>query len=252
VKRSAPIRVASFFLCAACAALSQSERPSPVVTQQAHSYSPLDTQRQELRTPTSIPYAPSVQPPTPAERLPTFIDTLRSPLTPAVFAFNVDVMRETELGQVSHRPRPAFTVSYKEPNTFLDRYLDRSLVSQNLRYPRSASVTFMGRATYAASRIFITRDAAGRRRLNTPYFLEVLSLIAVHTAKSPYWTRSASAPFSDLGSTMGNDAGINLFHEFGPGIQQAVKGHTPRFLFKIGERIIRDRNARGTISMPAR
>lgn len=252
MKRIPPIRVASFFLWAACGALSQSERSSPIATQGSRSYSPLDAQRQELGTPTSIPYAPSVQPPTQAERLPTFIDTLRSPLTPAALAFHVDVMRETELGQFSRRPRPVFTVPYKEPNTFLDRYLDRSLVSQNLRYPRSASVSFMGRATYAASRIFITRDAAGRRRLNTSYFLGALSLIAVHTAKSPYWTRSASAPFSDLGSTMGNDAGINLYHEFGPGIQQAVKGHAPRFLLKIGERIIRDWNPRANISMPPR
>jgi hypothetical protein len=39
-----------------------------------------------------------------------------------------------------------------------------------------------------------------------------------------------------FGSTIGNDAGLNLFHEFEPGIRQMVKGHTPKLAFKIEER----------------
>jgi hypothetical protein len=45
------------------------------------------------------------------------------------------------------------------------------------------------------------------------------------------------APFSDFGSTVGNDAGMNLWHEFGPGIQQLMKSHAPKFVSKIEERI---------------
>jgi hypothetical protein len=220
------------------------------LTQGLHSYSLPGAQRQELLT------APSVQPSGQAERSPAFIDELRSPLTVQVLAHNVDPMRETEPGQVSQRLRPVFAfryaVPYKEPNAFLDRYLHRSLVAQNLRYPRSSSSGFMGRASYAASHIFVTRDGAGKRRLNTSYFLGVLSSIAIHTARSPYWTRSASAPFSDFGSTIGNDAGVNLFHEFAPGIQQIVKGHTPKFVSKIEARITRDWKPGVAISTPAR
>ncbi len=250
MKRVTPIRLASFFLWTACGALSQSLCPSPVLTPASHSYAPPDQRRQELQI------APAVQPPTQTERSPAFIDELRSPLNLRALALNVDPMRETESGHLSHKLRPVFAVSYavsyQEPNTFLDRYLHRSLVSQNLRYPRSTSVSFVGRVTYAASRIFITRDNSGQRRLNTSYFLGVLSSIAIHTARSPYWTRSPSAPFSDFGSTIGNDAGVNLFHEFGPGLHQIVKGHTPKFVSKIEARITRDRNPRGAISTPAR
>jgi hypothetical protein len=45
------------------------------------------------------------------------------------------------------------------------------------------------------------------------------------------------APFSDFGSTVGNDSGMNLWHEFGPDIQQLMKSHAPKFVSKIEEQI---------------
>ena len=110
----------------------------------------------------------------------------------------------------------------------------------------------MGRATYAASRIFITRDDSGKGRLNTSYFLGALTSVAVQTAYRPYWARSSSATFNNFGSTIGSDAGINLFHEFGPGIRQIVKGHAPKFVSRIEERITHDQNPREIVSTPAR
>jgi len=44
-------------------------------------------------------------------------------------------------------------------------------------------------------------------------------------------------PFNDFGSTIGSDAGMKVFHEFGPGIRQMMKGLTPKFVSKIEERI---------------
>jgi hypothetical protein len=257
VKRITPIRIVSFFLWATCGALSQSVSLSPVSPQGVHSYRPPDAQRQELHPQTSLPYAPSVQPQNQPERLPAFIDELILPLPPGAFGLNMDAMRETGLGQVSHRSRPTFTVPYKamftqkEPVSFLDKYLDRPL-SQNPRYHPSTSLSFMGRATDAASRIFVTRNATGSKRLNTSYLFGVLGSIAIHSARSPSWTRTASAPFNDLGSTIGNDAGVNLFHEFGPGIRQMVKGHAPKFVSRIAEGLTRGRNPREAISTPAR
>jgi len=45
---------------------------------------------------------------------------------------------------------------------------------------------------------------------------------------------------------------MNVFHEFGPGIQQMVKGLTPKFVSRIEERITRDQIPRVVISIPAR
>jgi hypothetical protein len=95
----------------------------------------------------------------------------------------------------------------------------------------------MGRATYAASRIFVTRDDSGKGRLNTSYLVRTLTSVAAATASRPYWRRPAGAPISDFGSTVGNDTGMNLWHEFGPGIQQLMKNHAPKFVSKIEERI---------------
>ena len=150
---------------------------------------------------------------------------------------------ETELANLTRTAQPDFTLLYsakpieKESGDFLGRYLYPSLLKRNLNYHPSSSGSLMGRATYAASCIFLTRDDSGRGRLNTSYFLGVLSLAAMHTAHRPYWRREISEPFSDFGSTIGNDAGMNLFHEFGPGLQQLMKSHAPKFVSRIEERL---------------
>lgn len=245
MKRIAPIRVMSFFLLATCGALCQSERPLvdlPQGLQFDGSNSP-EVQHQEMRTWRSLPDAPSVQPPTQAEKFRTFVDEARSPLTLGAVGINAGIMRETELGHITPGPPPSLTALYKgvliqkDSNAFFGKYLYPSLLKQDPRYYPSRSGGFLGRATYAASRIFVTRNDAGKRTLNTSYFLGVLTSVAIATAYRPYWTRSTSATFKTLGSTIGSDAGINLLHEFGPGIRQMVKGHTPKFVPRIEERI---------------
>jgi hypothetical protein len=129
--------------------------------------------------------------------------------------------------------------SHKNSSDFFDRYLYPSLLKRDLNYHPSTSDSLMGRAVYAASRILVTRDDTGKGRVNTSYFMAVLTSAAVHMANRPYWNRSASAPLSDFGSTVGNDAGINLLHEFRPGLEQLMKNHTPRFVSKIEERVSR-------------
>jgi hypothetical protein len=125
----------------------------------------------------------------------------------------------------------------KEAGGFFEKYLYPSLLKRNLNYHASTSSSLMGRATYAASRIFITRDENGRGRLNTSYLFAVLSSAAMHTAYRPYWRRSTGEPFSDFGSTIGNDAGMNVLHEFAPGLGQMLKEHAPRFVSRIEERV---------------
>ena len=80
----------------------------------------------------------------------------------------------------------------------------------------------------------------------------MLTSVAIHTAYRPYGARSTSATFNNFGSTIGSDAGINVYHEFGPGIRQIVKGHTPKFVSRIEERITNDQTPRDVVSVPAR
>jgi hypothetical protein len=236
VKRIGPIRVISFVLLAACGALCQSERPSVNVFQGSRvegSNSP-EAQRQEMRTWESLPDAPSVQVPTQAEKFQTFLDQTCSPLTLGAASIDAGVLRKAGQAHVIPGPPPSFTavhnpaLTQKEAPSFFDKYLYPSLLKQNLRYPPSTSGSLMGRVTDAASRNFITRDESGKGRLNTSYFVGLLTSVAIHTAYRPYGARPASMTFNNFGSTIGSDAGLNLFHEFEPGLRKMVKGHGPK------------------------
>jgi hypothetical protein len=226
VKRTAPIRVITFLLLAAGGALCQR---GPVVDSQ------------------SLPDAPSsVRPPSLAERSHIFVNGASSPLT-------------IEPGHVLLGPQPSLVALYpvasiqEKSSAFLARYLYPPVpLTQNSRYGASTSNSLMGRASYAASRIFVTVDDSGKARVNTRYFLGVLSSVASAAAYRPYWARSSSATLNNFGSTIGSDAGMNVFHEFRPGIQQMVKGLTPKFVSRIEERIAHDQSPRGVGSIPAK
>jgi len=258
VKRIAPISVISSVLLVACGALCQSERPSEGLLQGDGSKSPA-VQSQEMRNWRSLPDAPSTeQPARQAEKLQKFAYEARSPLTMRAASISSNVRRGTELRHLTLAPQRSLIPSdellftQRESSNFVVKYLCPPFVKRSLLYRPSTSNRFTGRAMYAASHIFVTREDSGKKRLNASYFLGVLSLVAIHSARRPYWARSASAPFNDFGSTIGNDAGINLFHEFEPGIRQMVKGHTPRFSPKIREGITHNQILKEVVSSPAR
>jgi hypothetical protein len=256
------IRVISFVLLAACGALCQ-QRPSADLLQQLQfdDLNASQVQRQEMLTWNLLPDAPSsVQPPIQAERFRTFLNEARSPVTfgpVGATGVNAGVIRHAGLGHVTPGLRSIFIPHYEtaftqeDSSSFLDKYLYPSLLNRNLRYHPSTSDSFMGRASDAASRIFITRDDTGKGRLNTSYFLGVLTSVAIHTAYRPYWTRSTSGTFNNFGSTIGSDAGLNLFHEFQPGIMLMVKGHTPKFVSRFGAAIT-NAPPRDIVPTPAR
>jgi len=215
-----PIRVTCFLVLAACGALCQ--EPSGKV---------------EF---SSLPDAPSVQASAQAQ---TAVDEA-SPLISRAAAGDTGVMRGLELANGTHAPRLgvlAFSRKAEPPqresNDFFAKHLYPSLLKRNFDYHPSASSSLLGRATYAATRVFVVRDESGKGRVNTSYFVGVLTSAVVHTAYRPYWRRSPSDPFSNFGSTIGNDAGMNVLHEFGPGLQQLMKNHAPKFVSRIEERI---------------
>jgi len=260
VKGVAPFRVVIFLLLATCAALCQ-ERPSADLLQglQSDGSNSPKVQRPEMRTWRSLPDAPSsVQPPTQAERFRTFVNEASSPLTLGAVSVPAGVMRQTEPGQVIPGPRPRLTALYQaaftpeKSSAFLGKYLDPPSLTQYPRYSASTSSSFMGRASYAASRILVTRDDSGKGRLNSRYLLGVLTSVASATAHRPYWARSTSETFNNFGSTIGSDAGMNVFHEFGPGIRQMVKGLTPKFVSRIEDRINHNQIPKEAVSIPAR
>jgi len=121
---------------------------------------------------------------------------------------------------------------------FLTRHLYPTLPKRNLNY-HPANEGLVRRATFAASRTLITRDDFGKATLNTSYLLRMLTSVARDTASTPYWRRRFAEPFSDFGSTIGNNVGMNVLHEFEPGIEKLLKNHTPKFVTAMEEDRVR-------------
>lgn len=232
--------IPAIFLLAACASWCQKRPADSLRGSQFDGSNSAAAQPQEMPTWRSFPDAPSsVRPPAQTPRW--LAKEANSPLIFGAVSVNAGAMRDKELEHVAHGPQPGLTSLYQgvfiqeEPSPFL-KHLYPTLLEPGRSYHSSTSDSFMGRASYAASRVFVTRDSSGKGRLNTRYFVGVLASVALHSANRTNMTQSTSATFNDFGSTVGGDAGMNVFHEFGPGIQQIVKGHTPKFVSRIAER----------------
>jgi hypothetical protein len=256
VKRIRAISVLSFLFLGTCGALCQSECSTTGLLGGLEYDAPdsHEVQRQDLRTWKSLPNAPSAQAATHADKFRTFLDEARSPLTFGAAGVSAGIMHEAELGRLSSGHAVSLTDLYKgvliqkESSAFFSKYLYPALLKQDPRYHPSSSQSFWGRATYAVSRVLITRNDSGKSALNTSYFLGVLTSVAIATAYRPYWTRSTSATFGNFGSTIGSDAGINLLHEFGPDIRRIVRRHAPKFVSEIEERITNNQNLSDVIA----
>jgi hypothetical protein len=177
---------------------------------------------------TSLPDAPTAQALDRPEILRAFVDTARLPATTlspanAPFRLKYDPLHlEAE-------------TNYTEPSHLTP--WTPAVLKRRTPLQTSTSNSLLGRGMQAATSIVVTRDDEGHHQLNTPYLLRVLTMATAHVADRPYWRRSASQPFSDVGSTVGNDAGLKVLHEFQPGLLQVVRNHEPRFVSKIEERV---------------
>jgi len=261
VKRITLFRIICFCLLAACAASCQSE-PAFGGGLRGLQFRGTDRQRPERGAWRSSPDAPLPDAPSalisnagPAQFQTVSFRWVRAEPTGAEsrLAFlvgavpgNTGVFRETQVATLV--PPSASALSYdaadrgvpsqKGSAFFLDKYLYPPTLPQGSRYQASSSDGLIGRATDAASRIVLTRDQSGKRRFNTAYFLRLATSVAADSASRKYRARSKTAPLSDFGSNVGNDAGMNLFHEFGPDLGQAVTSHLPKFVERIEERIL--------------
>lgn len=126
---------------------------------------------------------------------------------------------------------------HKDPEAIFRKYLYPSSPRQALSSHSASGENLLGRGTHAAARTVVTRNDAGKGRLNTSYLLRTLTSVAKDSASTPYWRRHLTDTFGDFGSTVGSDAGMNLWHEFGPSIGHVLKNFTPGFVSRIEERI---------------
>ena len=123
-------------------------------------------------------------------------------------------------------------------------FVSKSVVNWNggaltTQFVSGSQLTATVPAAEIAAATLITRDDFGKATLNTSYLLRMLTSVAKDTASTPYWRRRFADPVSDLGSTIGNDVGMNVLHEFEPGIENLLKNHTPKFVTAMEEHRVR-------------
>ncbi len=194
----------------------------------------------------SIPDAPSAHLQIPANRLQApVIEGLSQADIPATSLSEPESKFLIFSGPPSSAALYGPVASQKDSSIF-DKYLSRSLQARQQHYRSSTGGSFISRATSAALHTFITRDDSGKGKLSASYLLGTLTTVAVDNAYRPYWVRSsASSTFNNFGSTIGSDAGMNVLHEFAPGIRQLLMSHAPGFVSRIQERISHDQSSQG-------
>jgi hypothetical protein len=228
----ARIRIISLLLLTSCTAVCQHPDTTHSDFHTTGTAFPLPEAPSSQVTASHFSSTSSSQPPTRAQIFQAFQTAAHSPVTePASAAGNQAL--QLDLREFFYQQQPGG----KDSSRFMEKYLSRAAVSQSHTFHPLSDGTMMRRATYAASSILVKRDDTGKKRLNTSYLLSVLTTAAAHSANRPYWLRSLTQPVSDFGSTIGNDAGMNLFHEFEPGLRSLAKNHTPRFISSIQSKI---------------
>lgn len=241
MKRTLPIRVISlcFLLLAGCGAWCQkhSSGDLPGSVPLAGSSSGKE-QSDGYPTSKSLPDAPSsARPSPPSEGLRAFLAEGIAPRTIAPSVLPSNSAAHHQLTFVQEQSIP---------------YRYSAVLDQDRGYLASTRGSLLGRAADAASGIFVMRDISGKKRLNAPYFLGVVASVVIQSAYRPSEMRSASSTFSNFGSALGSGAGRNVMQEFGPGIRQMVREHTPNFVSRIKERITRDQTSGRSVPFPAR
>jgi hypothetical protein len=125
------------------------------------------------------------------------------------------------------------TISLEQSDSFLEKCLYWSLPKNQPTYHASSDGGVLSRAIDAAPQLVITRNEAGERVLNTSYLLRALTFAAADTAHRPAWAQSSSGTFSDFGSSVGSDAGMNVYHEFQSNLWHILDSHSPKFVKRL-------------------
>jgi len=245
VKRFALLGTVAFCLLTACIAPAQSKvRPADSQLIASSKTFSVPKQGQSTDAGRVLPDAPSAQNSSTAEFLVKASGGSRLPLAAAELATPAALDRELLKG-IALPEAPSASGRFqavpqnKQSTDFLSKYLNVSRAAQGSLFQNSSSDKLMVRATDAASRVFLMRDPTGKAHVNTAYFLRVLTSVAAENASRRYRARSGTAPLSNFGSTVGNDAGMNVLHEFAPNIRQTVAGHLPETLSRLGQHFSR-------------
>jgi hypothetical protein len=133
-------------------------------------------------------------------------------------------------------------ISDQTEQGFFTKFLLPTVFHQDPRYHPSTDTGTSDRATYALSRVLITRNDNGRATLNTSELLGAVLAASITSAYHPYRHFTPGETADRAASGIGADAGMNLLREFWPDIREHIIDHGPRvmqaLMTHMGPRVI--------------
>jgi hypothetical protein len=203
-------------------------------------YSP-DIARQKSTR--ELPDAPSYTPLSDKEKFNVFVETSASPLTFMSAGVSAGVRRAA--GSQMYGPgSQGFSRMYKaalatqESNAFFGRFLFPKLLNQDPRYhPAPDHTGMMPRAFYAASRVLFTRKDDGQPTLNSSYLMSTVVSSSLANGYKPQYYRTFGNTSSDILSTIGSEAGMNVLREFWPQLRAGLTKMEPAQIKRLRDNI---------------
>src|SRR5689334_20632134 len=110
-------------------------------------------------------------------------------------------------------------------NSLFKNFVFPVLLHEDPRYFRKDRGTFMQRASYAVSRVLVTRRDSGSSHFNFSGTLGSLASSGLANSYYPDSDRGPASTFTRVGIAFGTDAGLDLFSEFGPDVARKLLPH---------------------------
>ncbi len=109
-----------------------------------------------------------------------------------------------------------------QSGVFFQRFLLPTLFRQDPRSYRRPDLPTMQRVGYAMSRVVLTRQDNGANGINVSYLAGGFLASALSNAYYPFHERGFGNTVQRFASGILSDAGLNVWHEFWPGIRRKL------------------------------
>ena len=190
-----------------------------------------------------VPDAPSYTRLSTRDKFHIFAKQTYSPYTFAGAAFDAGWAQVSDdwpgygQGMEGYGKRYGALMADREAGAFFQSFLLPSIFHQDPRYFRMGpSRGILGRATYAASRVFITRDDDGHNAFNTSLVLGTLIVKGLTNAYYPVPQRGFSDTASRFGGSLLSSAQTDVLREFWPDITRIFRKHEPDRMKRLEDR----------------
>lgn len=162
------------------------------------------------------------------QKFEVFVKCTYSPRTFVGAAFDAGVSQATDGhhgyggGWAGYGKRYGASLADGESGVFFQHFLLPTLFRQDPRYYRRPDLPVGKRVAYAMSRVLLTRQDTGETGINVSYLGGGLLASTMANAYYPFHERGFSNTVQRFASGMLSDAGMNVWHEFWPGIKRKL------------------------------